>query len=196
MANLAYFRVSSKDQTIESQRAAMGGQFDEEFCDEGVSGKTAAADRPGFAKLLGFARKGDVVHVYALDRLGRDAIDVQKTMNLLKDKGVSVNIHGLGVLSGDVGGIVVAILAQFAQMELNRITERTAAGREVAQKRLAAGQKTQNGKTSMGRPVKHDPAVILAWREENNASFAETAAHFGAGIATVKRMAAAATAKA
>ncbi len=57
---------------------------------------TMAADRPGFAKLLEQVRKGDTLCVYAVDRLGRDALDVQATVRHLLHKGVTVDIHGLG----------------------------------------------------------------------------------------------------
>ena len=76
---IAYFRVSTTDQSIEAQRHALGGGFDREYADEGISGGVLAADRPGFAKLLEQVRSGDSVHVYAVDRLGRDALDVQTT---------------------------------------------------------------------------------------------------------------------
>lgn len=85
---IAYYRVSTGDQSIEAQRAAMGGTFDQEFSDHGVSGSTLAADRPEFAKLLATVRKGDTVCVYAVDRLGRDALDVQGTVRALIGKGV------------------------------------------------------------------------------------------------------------
>ena len=93
MSQIAYFRVSTADQSIEAQRTAMGGVFDHEFQDEGVSGGVPAAQRPGFASLLSFVRKGDTLHVYAVDRLGRDALDVQATVRALLDKGVAVEVH-------------------------------------------------------------------------------------------------------
>ena len=51
---IAYYRVSSGDQSIEAQRAAMAGgaAFDAEYSDEGVSGLVMAVERPGFADLL------------------------------------------------------------------------------------------------------------------------------------------------
>ncbi|MGV2480635.1 UNVERIFIED_CONTAM: recombinase family protein, partial [Salmonella enterica subsp. enterica serovar Weltevreden] len=91
--------------------------FDREFSDEGVSGATLAADRPGFAALLAYAREGDTVHVYAIDRLGRDAIDVQATVRDLIARGVTVDVHGLGAIAPGVGELIVAVLAQVAQME-------------------------------------------------------------------------------
>ena len=93
---LAYYRVSTTDQSIEAQRHAMGGSFDKEFSDAGVSGGVMAAKRPGFMKLLEQVRSGDTVHVYAVDRLGRDALDVQSTVRRLLDGGVTVEDAFMG----------------------------------------------------------------------------------------------------
>ena len=131
---IAYFRVSTKDQSIESQRSELGGGFDREFMDEGVSGEVLARDRPGMAELLSYARSGDTVFVYAVDRLGRDAIDVQQTVRDLNAKGVTLHVHGLGPIAGEAGKIVLAVLAQVAEMERRRIIERTEAGRKLARK--------------------------------------------------------------
>lgn len=187
MIRIAYFRVSTADQSIESQRGAMGGSFDKEFIDEGVSGSVVAANRPGFAKLLAHVREGDSVHVYAVDRLGRDAIDVQTTVRALLDKGVEVHVHGLGVIAKGVGELILAVLAQVAQMERQRIIERTAAGREVARNHLLTHGTTHRGKQSMGRPLESDPFQVASYRELHNASISGTATHFGISESSVKR---------
>ena len=128
-SRIAYFRVSTTDQSIEAQRHALGGNFAREFADEGVSGAIPAAQRPGFKVLLDFVREGDEVHVYSVDRLGRDALDVQTTVHRLLGKGVAVVVHGLGKIEHEgVGGIILAVLAQVAGMERRRIAERTARG--------------------------------------------------------------------
>ncbi len=191
---IGYLRVSSDGQSVEAQRHALGGGFDREFVDEGVSGGVMAADRPGFAKLLDAVRKGDVVCVYAVDRLGRDALDVQGTVKRLLDAGVTVDVHGIGPLTGDTAGLILALLAQLAQMERNRIRERTQAGREAAKASLAATGKTHRGKASLGRPKAHDSGEIASWRAANAASITQTAVHFGLSVATVKRACAAACA--
>lgn len=184
---IAYFRVSTGDQSVSSQRHAVGGKFDSEFVDEGVSGGVLAADRPSFAKLLDAVRAGDVVCVYAVDRLGRDAIDVQATVKNMVERGVILDIHGIGVLAGDVAKLTLAIFAQLAEMERAKIKDRTAAGREAARASLAATGRTHRGKESLGRPKAHDDEQVAAWRRASSASIAETAAHFGLSTATVKR---------
>ncbi len=191
MTRIAYFRVSTTDQSIEAQRHALGGTFDREFKDEGISGAVPAAQRPGFAALLAYVRDGDEIHVYAVDRLGRDALDVQATVRELLRRGVAVEVHGLGRIAQGVGELILAVLAQVADMERRRIAERTAAGRETARSALAATGLTHRGKESLGRPLRADPGAVKAWRAENGASIADTAAHFELSTATVKRYCAA-----
>jgi len=192
MSRLAYFRVSGPDQSIASQRhallsAAEAEAFHEEFADEGISGAVPAAQRPGFSKLLAYCRKGDTIYVYAVDRLGRDALDVQATVRALLDKGVAVEVHGLGRIARGVGELILAVLAQVADIERHRIKERTEAGRNKARASLAATGRTHKGKASLGRPKTHDPRAVAVWRRDQGASIKATAAHFGCSPATVKR---------
>lgn len=187
MHRIAYYRVSTGDQSIEAQRSALGGPFDQEFADEGVSGATPAATRKGFSDLLAKIRTGDTLYVYAVDRLGRDALDVQGTVRLLLERGVTVHVHGLGPIGRGVGELILAVLAQIADMERQRIAERTRAGRDAARASLAATGRTHRGKVSLGRPMAQDAASVVAWRRENKASIATTARQFGLSPATVKR---------
>lgn len=189
MSFIAYHRTSSDGQSIESQRQvlAQGRSFDREFSDEGVSGGVPAAQRPGFAKLLAYVREGDTVCVYAVDRLGRDALDVQATVRGLLARGVSVDVYGLGLIGRGVGELILAVLAQIADMERNRINERTSAGRATARAFLEATGKTHRGKDSLGRPSAADPVEVLAWKRANNASIKRTAEQFSVSVTSVKR---------
>ena len=191
MAHLLYLRCSGLSQSVEAQRQAMmkdsTSTFDDEYIDEGVSGAVLAVNRPGFADLLKFVRKGDTIHCYAVDRLGRDAIDVMTTVKALLAKGVSVYIKGLGLIAPGVGELIVAVLAQVAEMERERIRERTSNGREVARASLKATGMTHRGKDSLGRPPLADASTVSAWRMANEASIATTAKHFNLSDSTVKR---------
>lgn len=193
MSHIAYYRVSQSSQSIQAQKSALthAAMIEREFKDEGVSGAIPAASRPGFAAMLNYVREGDTIHVYAVDRLGRDAIDVQTTIRALLKKGVTVHVNGLGFIGPGVGELIVAVLAQVADMERVRIAERTASGRALAKTTLAATGKTHRGKESMGRPAKADAAEVKAWRTSNAASIAQAATHFGLSDSTVKRYCAA-----
>lgn len=83
----AYCRVSTCDQTTENQVreiAAAGFAVDpRRVIEETVSGSVMALQRPGFAKLLDRLDPGDVLVTTKLDRLGRNAMDVRQTVELL-----------------------------------------------------------------------------------------------------------------
>lgn len=192
-SRIAYYRVSTSDQSIEAQRTAMasGGAFDMEFSDEGVSGSVLASQRKGFGELLRYVRKGDTLHVYAVDRLGRDALDVQSTVRDLLKRGVAVEVYGLGRIAEGVGELILAVLAQVADMERKRIIERTEAGRVTAREHLQRTGKTHRGKASMGRPLERDPEEVRSWRMAHGASIKTTADHFDLSLSTVKRYCAA-----
>jgi len=192
MSGIAYYRSSSVDQSVEAQRVALGGGFDREFMDEAVSGAVLAADRPGFAELLAYVRDGDLVCVYAVDRLGRDALDVQATVRKLLRKNVGVEVRGLGLIGPGAGELVLAVLAQVADMERQRIAERCASGRAAARASLDATGRTHRGKASLGRPKACSADEVVAWRKANAASATATARHFNISAPTVKRYCAAA----
>jgi DNA invertase Pin-like site-specific DNA recombinase len=67
MATIQYKRVSSEGQNLDRQDM---GLCDKVF-EEKVSGKNTK-DRPALQALMEYAREGDTVVVYAIDRLARD----------------------------------------------------------------------------------------------------------------------------
>lgn len=179
-ATLAYVRVSTDGQTTEAQRHAISQRYNvaEWFSDEATSGATKALQRQGFKALHAYARKGDVVVVAAIDRLGRDTIDVLETVETLKAKGATVVSMREGFdLSSPVGKAMLTMLAAVAELERTNIKARQMAGIERAR---AQGKK-------LGAPKMIDDAAVAAWRAENSASILDTAKHWGISTAAVKR---------
>lgn len=179
---LAYTRVSTDGQSIEAQRHDIAQRHniseDGWFTDEATSGTTKALERKGFKALFNYARKGDTVIVAAIDRLGRNTIDVLETVKALETKGVTVVSMREGFdLSGPHGKMVLTMLAAVAELERENIKARQMAGIEKAK---ADGRK-------LGAPKQHDDAAIAAWRKETGSSIATTADHWGVSLATVKR---------
>lgn len=187
MSRISYLRCSTADQSVEAQRSALGGGFDMEFIDDNVSGAIPAASRPAFADMLRYIRDGDVLHVFAVDRLGRDALDVQTTVRGLIDRGVIVEVRGLGQIGRGVGELILAVLAQVADMERQRIVERCESGRSAARASLRATGLTHRGKPSLGRSKAMDPNEVAKWRTDQKASISQTATHFKLSVPTVKR---------
>lgn len=155
MATFGYGRVSTGTQTTDNQRLELeqaGYQIEPDFwfADEWVSGKIAASQRPAFKAMLGQIRKGEMLVVSKLDRLGRDAIDVLQTVRHLGERGVKVVVLQLGNtdLTAPAGKLLLSMLAAVAEMERDLLIERTQAGLARAK---AEGKR-------LGRPSKTTPA--------------------------------------
>ena len=104
------------EQTTANQRQEIkhaGYKLDYWFADEGVSGTTSARGCPKFKELLGKIGNGESLIASKIDRLGRDALDIQKTVKELKGKGVRVHIVQLGAtnLTSSAGKMLLAMLA-------------------------------------------------------------------------------------
>jgi len=179
-AIVAYARVSTEDQTCENQRRTISARYavGKWFTDDGVSGAIAATERPAMAALLAYVREGDVVVVAAIDRLGRNTLDVLNTVEALKTKGVSVVSMREGFdLATPAGKLMLTMLAPVAELERENLKARQLAGLERAR---AEGK-------SLGRTKAIDDVAVAAWRAENSASIKATADHFGISAASVKR---------
>lgn len=180
MTVLAYVRVSTEDQSTDAQRHSIAALHNVEhwYADEATSGATIALHRPGFAELFKFARKGDTLIVSAIDRLGRDTIDLLETVEALKAKGVAVVSMREGFdLSSPIGKAMLTMLAAVAELERSNIKARQMAG--IARAR-ATGQK-------LGAPKRIDDEAVRVWRSANSATIQETATQFEISVAAVKR---------
>ncbi|MCP1537975.1 recombinase family protein [Methylorubrum extorquens] len=91
---ILYARVSVADQTIAHQRTqaeSAGFVIDEVVADEGVSGvSTTLAEREQGRRLFDLLRRGDVLVVRWVDRLGRSYTDVTETIRAFMARGVVV----------------------------------------------------------------------------------------------------------
>ncbi|WP_289140236.1 recombinase family protein [uncultured Pseudomonas sp.] len=180
MTVLAYVRVSTEDQSTNAQRHAITERHNvgKWFEDQAVSGATKALDRPGFAELFKYAREGDTLVVAAIDRLGRDTLDLLTTVQALEAKGVAVVSLREGFdLSTPIGKAMLTMLGAVAELERSNIRARQLAGITRAK---ALGQK-------LGAPKRIDDEAVRIWRQANKATIQETATQFSISIAAVKR---------
>lgn len=179
-AVIAYVGVSTDDQTAENQRQSIEARYSVSkwFKEEGVSGAVPAVQRPAMAQLLAYVREGDTVVVSAIDRLGRNTIDVLTTVETLQVKGVSLVSMREGFdLATPVGRLMLTVLAAVAEMEREYIKIRQMAGIERA----------RSEGMNLGREKVIDDNTVAKWRHDNTASIKATAEHFGISTASVKR---------
>jgi len=77
-------RVSTDDQNLALQHDALQTAGCEKFFSDQMSG--ARADRPGLKDAFEFARKGDTIVVWRLDRLGRSFKDLIALVEELENR--------------------------------------------------------------------------------------------------------------
>lgn len=134
MARIGYRRVSSEEQDFHRQELP---EVDELF-EEKESG--AKRDRPALKELLRFARKGDEVVVWSLDRLGRDLRDLQGIVEELTQKGVTVRFLKEQLTFGPdesspYSKLQLQMMGAFAEFERAIIRERQREGIAKARER-------------------------------------------------------------
>jgi len=85
---IGYARVSTDDQKLDLQHDALQTTGCEKIFDETASG--ASPRLPVREELLDYARRGDTVVIWKLDRLGRSLRDLIEVVNTLGDRGVGL----------------------------------------------------------------------------------------------------------
>ena len=161
MAKIGYARVSSKEQNLERQLQALEG-VSKVFSDK-VSGATT--ERPQLQAMLDYIREGDIVVVAELDRLGRNNKDLTQIMNIIQQKGATLEVQNLPSMNGIeddnlrrlINNLVIELYKYQAESERNRIKERQAQGIVLAK---------ENGKFKGGKPKfsENDPRLQLAFK--------------------------------
>jgi putative DNA-invertase from lambdoid prophage Rac len=130
----AYCRVSTLEQTTENQRREIEAAGfivrPQRLIEEKISGSVAASERPGFARLLDRMENGDVLIVTKLDRLGRNAMDIRKTVEQLADSDIRVHCLALGGvdLTSPAGKMTMQVISAVAEFERDLLLERTHVG--------------------------------------------------------------------
>ena len=175
-----YIRVSSADQNEERQQIALQAKSVPEkniYIDK-RSGRDF--DRPQYLQLLKRLRRGDVLYILSIDRLGRNYQEIQQQWQFLTNyKGVDICVIDMPLLDTRLGkdligtfiaDLVLQVLSFAAQNERENIHERQLQGIEAARVRGV----------QFGRPPKPLPEnfgeMVQKWKEgELNASAAAAA---------------------
>jgi DNA invertase Pin-like site-specific DNA recombinase len=139
---IGYARVSTKDQVLDLQIDALNKDGCELIFKETASG--TKTDRPELQKLLNHLRKGDIVVVNKLDRLGRSLKHLLEVVAELNTKEVGIrSINDAIDTTTPQGRLFFNISASFAEFERDLIRERTKSGLEAARARGRKGGRRQ-----------------------------------------------------
>ena len=128
MAVYGYARVSTTDQDLSIQEAALKAAGCTVIRSEKVSG-TSLAGRTELITLLTFLRDGDILICTRLDRLGRSIKDVANIVHDLKARGVDLRCTEQPVdTSSAAGEAFIGMLSVFSQFETQLRKERQMEG--------------------------------------------------------------------
>ena len=108
--------------------------------EETVSG-ASVEKRPQFQAMLKDVRQGDIVYVWKLDRLARNAMDLYQTARTIEERGahlVVLTMPGMDTTT-PIGRARFGMLAVFAEFERAIAHERTMAGLKAARERGRSG---------------------------------------------------------
>lgn len=147
--NFAYIRVSTKEQNLSRQLDAIkecGIEINERdiFIDK-CSGRDF--NRPEYILLKRTIRKGDLLVITSLDRLGRNKTEILKEWEWMITNGIDIMVLDMPILNtrkyrneldgiGElISNLVLQILTWLSQEELKNIKERQKMGIESAKKR-------------------------------------------------------------
>jgi len=135
---VGYARVSTDDQNLNLQRDALGQAGCEQIFEDQLSG--AKAERPGLHQALQYARTGDTMVVWRLDRLSRSLKDLIEMVTLLESQGIGLKSLQEAIdTSSSSGKLIFHIFGALAEFERNLIRERTQAGLQAARARGRKG---------------------------------------------------------
>jgi DNA invertase Pin-like site-specific DNA recombinase len=176
---LGYARVSTTDQSPQLQIDALTGAGCERLFTEQASG--AQRDRPELKAALEFARRGDLLVVWKLDRLARSLSQLLATSELLEQKGVGLVSLTEQIDTSTPGGrLVFQLFGALAEFERSLLRERTQAGLAAAK---AAGRK--GGRPSALPTDKRQAAEALL--QSDYLTVLQVAAMLGVSDSTIYR---------
>ena len=190
MKEYGYVRVSSLDQNEERQLIEMKklGIPEERIYKDKQSGKDF--DRPNYKRLVRKLKKGDLLYILSIDRLGRNYEEIQSQWRYLtREKEVDIAVidmplldtrRGKDLMGTFLADIVLQILSFVAQNERENIRKRQAQGIAAAK---ANGMK-------FGRPTLDMPkdfnSIVEKW-ENGVIRISEAAERCGMSEATFYR---------
>ena len=176
---VGYARVSTHEQETLLQQDALAAAGCERIFADRASG--ALAERPELTRALEYARQGDTLVVWRLDRLGRSLRDLIETVTALGERGVGFRSLTESIDTTTPGGrLVFHVFAALAEFERDLIRERTQAGLSAAR---ARGRRGGRPPAMSGEQV----AVARAMYDSHEHTTAKIAEVLGVSRATLYR---------
>ena len=159
---VGYMRVSTSEQNLDLQSDGLKKAGCKKiFRDDGVSG--ASTNRKGLEEALGVLKRGDVLVVWRLDRLGRSLQHLIDIIDKLRANGVGFRSLSENIDTTTAGGkLVFHLFCSLAEFERGLIGERTRAGLIAAKRR---GKRLGRPSCLTPEQLKHAEKMIQSGQE-------------------------------
>lgn len=175
-----YARVSTRDQNLNLQLDSLLEDCCEKIFQETACGANAA--RPELNRLLEQTRRGDVIVIWKLDRLGRSLKHLVALISELLDKGVGLkSLNDPIDTTSSQGRLIFNIFASLAEFERDVIIERTQAGLKAARARGKKGGRPRG----LTEAAKRKAVAAKALYNEGNLSVKEISTNLGISKGTL-----------
>ena len=180
---IGYSRKSTSTQTNAPDVEALKQAGCDQVFEENVSTRKAEKDRPELMKCLASLRKGDILKLTSLSRLGRTQREVINRLHELQAEGINViTLDGL---------INTEALGKFAPVLIGLLTGLNEVERELTQERTIASveYRRKTGGNLGGRPKTSakKEKLVLRLREEGE-SLRSIKDQTGVAVATIRRI--------
>ncbi len=138
MAKVGYARVSTRDQSLDSQIDTLKDYGCDKIFSEKVSGRKTK--KTELDKCLEYLREGDILVIYKLDRLGRTTKQLIELAQWLENNKIELQIIDMNINTKDaMGKMFFTMMSAFAELEANLLSERTKKGLASARARGRVG---------------------------------------------------------
>ena len=164
---IGYIRVSTQDQNLDLQKDELLKFGCNKIFEDKISGSLAKANRPGLKDAINYARKGDTIIIWRLDRLGRNIKDLIEIINELDTKGIGVKTltgHAIDTTTAS-GKLIFHIFSALGEFESELIRERTNAGLKASRARGIRGgrpSKITSEKIKIAKQLHADPNIKIS----------------------------------
>lgn len=159
---IGYARVSTKDQNLDLQIEALEKAGCEKIFTDKIS---SIKEKKGLNEAIEYAREGDSLVIWKLDRLCRSIKDLVNVSTVLEEKGITlVSVTENIDTSTPSGRLYYSMLGAFAQLEREHIQERVNAGLKsaVARGRVLGRPKLDNRKITVAKKLLADGSTYDA----------------------------------
>lgn len=161
---IGYARISTQDQSVDLQSDALTAAGCEKVFQDVASG--VKSERAGLAEAVEFARAGDTLVVWKLDRLGRSLKHLIETVNQLHERGVGFASLQENIDTTTSGGkLIFHVFGALAEFERELIRERTQAGLKAARARGRKGgrkEKLTPKQVEQAKAMVSDPNISIS----------------------------------